>query len=270
MEESPPKSEFKFQLQTVDALDLPDVENSKITTFGQNQTPSQCRQTNAAIVTAWVGIILAGGLFGVLVVSGFWASNVLFSGLDSDVKLAEILKMICYLAFPAIFGMLLAAMTSSVSGLLVVICNWTFGSILTPRIAVSISGGLAGFLATIPLLMGVGVNQIRAGVALLAVLAMFLGHVGGILAVRKIDPGLFDRDRSEQSHYQFRIRHLLVATAWFAILAAIQGMSNGFTFLGLVIVWLVAQSLLLVGDRIWLTCWARSKSNRFSPPETSL
>ncbi len=270
MEDSPLESEFKFQLRRVDSPDLPDVDKPMITISGRNQTASQYRQTNAAIVTCWVGIILAGGVYGVLVVSGASVWNVLLSGFGTDAKLAEIFNGILHLAYPAILGMLLAAMTSSVSSLLVVICDWTFGRILTPRVAVSISGGLAGYLATVPILVGISANQFPAGVALLAILAMVMGHVGGILAVQKIDPRLFDRGLASQDHYQFQIRHLLVATAWFAILAAIQGMSGGFAFLSFVIVWLAAQSMLLMADRIWLACWTRSKSNRFSPPETSL
>jgi hypothetical protein len=164
--------------------------------------------------------------------------------------------------------MFVAAISSGLSCLLTVIINWSFGKIFTPRIAVSVSGGLAGFLATLPVWLGI--NDIPLIVVWASVLAMTMGHIGGMLAVWKIDPALLVPRPSTQSHYQFQIRHLLVATAWFAAIAAIDGTSGNLFFSMMIGTWLVAQALLILADFLWLKFWSKKRSLRISPTKTSL
>ena len=106
--------------------------------------------------------------------------------------------------------------------------------------------------------------------AFISMLAMGVGHIGAICSVWKIDPALLIPRPSSKPSYQFQIRHMFVATAWFAVIAAIDGLLGNFFLFAMLATWLVAQAVLISADFLWLKLWARKNSIRISPTKTSL
>lgn len=268
MEESHSNDDIDNRLTTVSNPDLSEIKKPTANLTFKDSSTNSYQDTNSAIVVSWIGIIVAGGLYPILVISGGWLFMVFSNGLSPDLGIDNALAGILWLFFPAILGMFLAAISSALSCLFTVMINWTFGNIFSPRIAVSVCGGLAGFLATLPIWLGAPADLLAF--TFFSVLAMVMGHIGAIYSVWKIDPALLVRRPSPKPNYQFQIRHMLVATAWFAVIAALDGISGEFFLLAMLATWLVAQVGLIAVDVLWLKLCSSRNSMRISPPKTSL
>lgn len=270
MRESRSSSETKFQLTTVDNPDLPEIDKPVLTFKGRPENGKSYQQTNSAIVTAWLGIILAGGLCPCLILIFGFAVRLTRSGLPSSYAGQFLFSWLETVFLSTIIGMLLVAFCCAFSSAVIVLLNWSMGGVFGPRTAVSLTGGLAGYLATTPMSIWIHLNELPVAGLVFGLVAMAVGQLSGILAVWKLEPQLLAPAVSPAPQYQFQIRHLLVATAWFAAIAAIDGISRRHLFMMIFGVWLVFQAALLVADRCWLVCWSKLTSNRLSSAKTSL
>ena len=125
MRESRSSSETKFQLTTVDNPDLPEIDKPVLTFKGRPENGKSYQQTNSAIVTAWLGIILAGGLCPCLILIFGFAVRLTRSGLPSSYAGQFLFSWLETVFLSTIIGMLLVAFCCAFSSAVIVLLNWT-------------------------------------------------------------------------------------------------------------------------------------------------
>ena len=167
MKDAHSENETEF-LTTVDNADLPDVATTTATE-NQRRRENSAQQVVAAIASSSIGIIVAGGLcplvIQVFVILTSWLSN---RGSNIDVN------GLLWMVSSAVFSLIATVVAVTFSGMLTIVFNWSFGKVFSPRVAVSLTGGLAGFLVYIPFWMGAFEEQIPLAVAV----AIFLAFHG--------------------------------------------------------------------------------------------
>ena len=186
------------------------------------------------------GIIAAGGLYPLFLVLLLTVFLVASSGITSPLSYASFAVATCFVGY--FVGINVAMITGVVSIFLLNGLNSLLGNLVGVRWIVAASGSLAGYLFPAILMMSFE----GAGNAAFFVMGPFLGMMLGFLgAITYLDLHFKERVRRQteltEPKLQFKITHILLATAITAILISVARFSGNTRVAVLVGFWVVAQ-----------------------------
>lgn len=200
-----------------------------------------------ALIESWMGVILAGPIFGVTCV----IFNLFIASWGGPLPSLGPWLLIFVLA--AVVGGIIAAFASVFAIVLIHLFFWSLGVAFSPRTGVVIFGGLSGFAAISPVYSfgpGPPFDALWSFyTAILVMAAMVFGQVCGLwLPVFLNPPVTITANDQEPSTFQFQIRHLLVITGWVGLVIAVDRiwLNNG--MIKLVAIYVVAQFVLLLAS----------------------
>jgi hypothetical protein len=203
-----------------------------------------------ALTESWLGVLLAGPVFGVACVIFSLPGNV--GGLPGWFVMGGL---------AAFFGGVLALVSSVFAIFIIEILNWSLGFVFSPRTGVILFGGLSGFGAAAALFFGIDGSASTVFddlwlfrlPAIGIVAAMVFGQIGGLWwpTLLGIPSPKLTANGKGLSPFQFQVRHLLVAMVWFGLIFAIDGLWESHGLLKLVAFYAVAQIVLLLAFRMF-------------------
>jgi len=228
-----------------------------------------------AVGECLTGIFLAGAVFG-------FALVVIPSIIFAIVYQAGDPFVIFMALFSALIGLIIGALTGSMALGAVTFFNWLFDGILTRRVGVVLTGGLAGYIPFSWVISTLVYENrprwqgptnwldvvIFAGVPFVA---MIFGHVGATWAAWKsnvwADPEelMLNRENKDNKNkpgiVQFEIKHLLKITLIFSLIFAVNQLSPNHEVLISVGFYIALQSLLLFFDYYYFRRLKRKTSS---------
>ena len=224
---------------------------------GKSQRSRYSRNVDKAVMDSQSGIFNAGGAFGLTCVSlpvivwiPFAMLDVVQTGWSLNLIFTLLSLMFGFLiasTIAAIAGFIISAVTGGMSISFVLLFNACFPCLLDKRMALTLTGGLAGFMPfgmilVIMLSSGASVlDPILAG----AFLAMVFGHAGALWNADLCQNEAADR-------FQFGIKSLFFAmVACSCILGADQICPNH-ELLTMVCIYGIMQIVLVLLDRVYL------------------
>ena len=250
-----------------------------------------------AIKSSYLGIMWSGAAFGVsLVLVPSILSIILvlvtlnFGGIHDGVK--AFISTIVVAAMAGLFGFFLAMLSGGFSITLLLVLNVMLEGLLSRRLGVVLAGAMAGFLPIGLLailnsehpyfgLLPKGENWLFVGFFLLfAFAAMVFGQIGALwganstgvwkhlkqelefkrsLQVQSVDrcAGLSGASGRAHAPFQFRIQHLMIGMIVCSCVLALDQFSTHHSLLVTLMLYLVLQSMLLLGDWLYFR-WYRN------------
>lgn len=241
-------------------------ENSNLPPIWENnwKTGSDLQMPRSPTAIAWYGIVLAAGLYPIVVVVGVLIFEGFRLGIPNGPEV--IFWMLCGLLFSFTVGSILGIIMTIPAYLLLQLFGWISGDVISSRGASGVYGGLTGFLAS----TGggssfIGLTYLRYDdrefwffCLLLPLLAIVMGYVGAIWAgYRNRNQGFPFFEPLFVVEQQFTIWFLMKLTTIVAVLVVLCK-AAGEPGLHVGIAWAaycVVQTLLLLCDhglRYWI------------------
>lgn len=207
------------------------------------------------------GIVWAGIIYGILIVPCGVLLVSVFEGSFFVTGFVEAVGILFQMAIAILFTMLLGALVALVvSPFMILFVYWvnvSIGSVFDQKTCAMIAGGLSGYAP----MMIVYVPEFHfqreffVGLAFGPVLAMLVGfYTVKWYVKRRVDSvGV----RSPEKSFRLGIRHLMVATVWFALLFTATKLTGSATLAIYVVLWMVLQSLILIVEEAWRNAQAK-------------
>lgn len=220
-----------------------------------------------AVLASWPGIIFSGGAYPLIslsVMAIIWAGRLAFqlltegTGGNGPMGGPGPASFLAAATGGTFIGITIASVTSTFGVGLTLLWNWSFKGLLRPRTAITLAAGISGYLP-FGWLLGFGWSDFMLFGFVSILLAMSLAHVGGVMMASRVNR-IYTQPTFHDRPFQLRITHLMIATVWVAVAAAIASWTDSLYFLVWVAVYVVCQFLVLVADRLW-TSW-RCRRNR--------
>ncbi len=212
-----------------------------------------------AVITSGLGIAVAGGLFPILIL----VFATLYSLSQSAGGGPSLLDPTVYFGVVIYFfaGCIWAGFCGIISSILTVFFDLSFGIFLSPRRAVILNGGIAGFIATFPTMLVFTSKSGATAFLTLTPLAMLMGYIGAVTSIQLVSPSHFQSPTTRRNGFKFQVRDMLAATFWFASVFSIERLIGNFVFT----IWIGTGVFLLFGlilvDKIWLRLWRNPAIN---------
>lgn len=201
----------------------------------------------AALQSGWLGVILMGGVYGLVVPLSITFLTGSVTGIAS--LALWITMLIVGVVLGPTLGLVSGASSSVVAILTVAFANETFGSALNRRAAVAVFGGMTGFLSTFWWMLAISDLKFWLIGGCLVGLAVAMGQIGALAWAGR--SGLWEMMRasanSKPIRFQFQIRHLLVAMIWCSVILALDRFCSNHELVKFVGAYLVVQSVF-----VWL------------------
>ena len=238
-------------------------ERANVETLDLNYLHS--RSLSEALTPAYQGVIFAGALFYPAVMTIFVLVQVLAAIWFQSMPAIEIstlffgIQMCAIVAgVGAIVGAFLAGIVGVLAGLLIKLFEVSFPKFFAVRTSIAIFGGSCGFVCSSGILMPFAdIGWFDPWWLIPMLSATCMGQIGALLAVHRTNCRLLDTDprTNGENGFQFRIKHLFLATAWISVVLALDQAFTGAKFIKIVLLWTAIQTVLVLSDRMLQTIW---------------
>lgn len=221
----------------------------------------------SVVFSGLLGIVLAGTFYP-LVLSLFIAVISLWKN-GFEFSFEMLLLIVWFSLFAGFFGLIFSFFT----GLIAIGLTWTMnaslGSPISDRSTATAAGSMAGYIPTCFVLFApMDWNSQIITIGLLGpFLAMMMGAYGASWSVNLMahSPEFDMVQQGEiptraRPQYQLRISHLLIGTAWIALVFAIANATGGFEFAIAAGLWFVFHAILVLLIRIYKKIRSKTSS----------